>query len=150
RKDGRRRAPDVSRSATRLTHPATREHPPQSYPRTSAGSMHGKEPKAARVPCAPAGASICAAAFRARERKFRFRRPDEIIVIAGARDRPHRGGIELAVADEAVVDIDRDHLTEHDVALSDAALDVVQAHRLQPLAFERAGRIFYARRLHKA
>src|SRR6267154_1558509 len=55
------------------------------------------------------------AALGPRERKFRFRRADEIIMIAGARDRPHRGGVELAVLDEMVVDINADHLSEHDV-----------------------------------
>src|SRR5258706_7511351 len=81
------------------------------------------------------------AALGPRERKFRFRRADEIIMIAGARDRPHRGGVELAVLDEIVVDINADHLSEHDVTLGHVAAEIRQAHGLQPFAFEGAMRI---------
>jgi len=43
---------------------------------------------------------------------------DEIVVIAGARDRAHRGGVQESVLNEAFVDVNANDLTEHHVALS--------------------------------
>ena len=45
---------------------------------------------------------------------------DGVVGIAAARDRLHRRGVEPAVLDEAVVDMDADHLAEHDVAIEPA------------------------------
>src|SRR5260370_1273083 len=61
-----------------------------------------------------------------------------ILVVAAARERLHRRGIEPAVLDEAVVDMDADHLSEHHVALRGAALEITQVDDLQQLALERA------------
>src|SRR5580700_7998465 len=61
---------------------------------------------------------------------------DEVILVARTRDRSHRGSVEQAVLYEALVDMNTDHLTEHDESFRRIAIDVNELHGLQPLAFE--------------
>src|SRR5262252_10021332 len=70
--------------------------------------------------------SVCAAALWSGERELGLGRTHEIVMVAGARNRPHRRGVELAVLDEAVVDMHADDLPEHHIALGDAALEIGQ------------------------
>src|SRR5262249_51183540 len=65
-----------------------------------------------------------AARFRARARDLPV--PGRIGAVAAARDRPHRRGMDPAVLDEAVVDVDPDHLSDHDVALRRLAVEILE------------------------
>src|SRR5690242_16981604 len=70
---------------------------------------------------------------------------DGVVGVAAARDRAHRGGIEAAILDEAIVDVDADHLSERDVAMRRLAIEILEIDDLQKLAFQRTGRRFDAR-----
>src|SRR5882672_10016 len=61
---------------------------------------------------------------------------DGIVGVAAARDRRHRRGIETAVFDETVVDVDADDLPEHDVAMRRLAVEIDHLDDLQQLALE--------------
>src|SRR5690242_7953017 len=80
---------------------------------------------------------------------FEYVVDDGVFVVAAAGDRLHRGGVEPAVLDEGVVDIDPDDVAEHHVAVHLAAFEVVKADRLDPLALQRTGRGRDTRRLHE-
>src|SRR5450631_1927114 len=69
-----------------------------------------------------------------------------IFVIAAAGDRLHGRGIEPAIDDETVVDMDADHLAEYDVAIDRHAVGRFHGDDLDELAFERAWRGGYSRR----
>src|SRR5436305_2036572 len=71
-----------------------------------------------------------------------------VVVVTAARDRLHRRRVEQSVADVALVDMHPDDLPEYDPAVDRAAFDVLHFDGLQPLAFERAGRLSNARYLH--
>ena len=80
----------------------------------------------------PAQRSASSAARRALHRKPRLRHHGIIVVVAGALDRPHRAGVEEAVLDEALVDIDADHLAEHHMAVGRAGLRSRRARPSSP------------------
>jgi hypothetical protein len=61
---------------------------------------------------------------------------DEIILVTGPHYWFHRGGVEEAVFDEPLIDVNPDHLAEGDKSSGGIAVDVIKAHGLQPLAFE--------------
>src|SRR5216683_5578241 len=88
-----------------------------------------------------------AAAGRAAHGEAQFRRRAVVVVVAGAHDWPHGAGVEQAVTDEPLVDIDSDHLAEYHVAVRWMPLVVGKRHRLHPFAFERTRRCRDPRRL---
>ena len=49
---------------------------------------------------------------------------DKIVMIAGTHDRFHRGGVEQAVLDEALIDVNANDLAEGDEARGGLAIDV--------------------------
>src|SRR6266487_4413764 len=65
---------------------------------------------------------------------------DGVLVIAAARDRLHGGGIEQTVADEAIVDVHADHLSEHHVAVDVVPGEVGQRNDLHDPALQGTGR----------
>ena len=71
---------------------------------------------------------------------------DGVVGITATRERLHRRGVETAVLDEAVVDVDADHLSEHDETVGRFSVQILEIDDLQELAFERAGRGGDARR----
>jgi hypothetical protein len=73
---------------------------------------------------------------------------DEVILVSCARDRFHRGSVKQAVLYEALVDMNINHLAEHDESCGGIAIDVNEPHSLQPLAFEGARRSTHPRWLH--
>src|SRR5229473_2555225 len=82
--------------------------------------------------------ALAAAAGRAAHGEAQLRRCAVVVVIAGAHDRPHRTGVEQAVPNEPLVDIDPDHLAEYHMAVGGTTLIVGEGHGLHPFAFERA------------
>src|SRR5580704_636339 len=75
----------------------------------------------------------------AAHRKSRLGRSDEILVIACSRDRIHCCRVQQAVLNEALVDMDADHLAKDDVRMGRVSVGVIEPHCLQPFAFHRAG-----------
>src|SRR5262245_13727593 len=88
---------------------------------TSRGSIFGENMWARQGRAGRSGASRAQIAdrhvdaVRPRHREHRF--DGRILIVAAARDRPHGGGVEPAVADVALVDMHADHLAEHHVAV---------------------------------
>src|SRR5580704_1564795 len=81
------------------------------------------------------------------EKKARVGCRDKVLLITRARDRLHCAGIEEAVLNETLVDVNADHLTEGNEPWGGIAVDILELDRLQPLAFQRAWRSFHAWRL---
>ena len=71
---------------------------------------------------------------------------DGVVGITATRERLQRRGVEATILDEAVVDVDADHLSEHDETVGRFSVQVLEIDDLQELAFERAGRGGDARR----
>ena len=107
-----------------------------------AGRLEATCPGAPARPSAP-----IAAAARARERDQQF--DHRVVLIAAARERLGGGGVETAVLDERLVDMERDHLADDEVIVERLSPAVLELHDLANLAFEVRVRLRNARRLHE-
>ena len=72
------------------------------------------------------------------EKKARGGCSNEVFLITRARDWFHCAGIEEAVYNEILVDVNANHLTECNEPWGGVAVDIFELDRLQPLAFQRA------------
>src|ERR1700722_18783101 len=72
------------------------------------------------------------------EKKARVGCRNEVLLITRARDWLHCAGIEAAVFDEILVDVNANDLTECNEPWGGIAVDIFELDRLQPLAFQRA------------
>src|SRR5215510_4347200 len=83
-----------------------------------------------------ASESLWAASFEMAHGKPGALAGDKIIMIAGTHDRSHCGGVDQAVLDEALIDVNANHLAESDEARSGLAVDIVEPDGPQPFAFQ--------------
>src|SRR5258705_4595862 len=111
---------------------------PQPQPDPPALTSKAGETPAPRAEGRGGGSALAAAAGRTAHGEAQLRRRAVVVMIAGAHDRPHRTGVEQAVANELVVDIHPDPLAEHHMAVGGTALIIGEGHGLHPFAFERA------------
>jgi hypothetical protein len=72
------------------------------------------------------------------EKKARVGCSNEVFLITRARDWLHCAGIEEAVFNETLVDVNANHLTECNEPWSGIAVDIFELDSLQPLTFQRA------------
>jgi len=72
-----------------------------------------------------------------------------VIVIAAARKRDRLGSREAAVFETALVNMDTNHLTEHDMAVGRPAVEIAQLQNIKHFALERRPRCGDARRPHQ-
>src|SRR6185436_15959939 len=93
-------------------------------------------PPDAILPSAPV--AVCRATpYRLRRSRHREHPLDHaVLVITAAGDRPHRSGIDAALAYEALIDVDAHHPAEDEPAPAVAAVHVLQLHHLGDAAFE--------------
>ena len=72
------------------------------------------------------------------EKKARVGCSNEVFLITPARDWLHCAGIEEAVFNEILVDVNANNLTKCNEPWGGIAVDIFELDRLQPLAFQRA------------
>src|SRR5262245_2570944 len=73
------------------------------------------------------------------QREARLRSRHEIVLIAGAGNRSHRGGVEQAVLEKAIVNVNADHLTEGDETRARPAVEIGELQDVQQPTLQRAG-----------
>src|SRR6187401_1994879 len=71
---------------------------------------------------------------------------DGVFVVAATRDDLHRDRVEAAIAHEARIDVQADHLAEDEGAGNRLPFHPSELYNLRHLALERAGRARHARR----
>ena len=72
------------------------------------------------------------------EKKTRGGCSNKVLLITRARDWLHCAGIEEAVFNEILVDVNANHLTECNEPRGGIAVDILELDRLQPRTFQRA------------
>src|SRR5216683_1097187 len=83
--------------------------------------------------------------------EYRLRRDDGVVHVAEPGDWAHGAGIDHAVLDEPIVDVDAHDLPEHHpIAWLAAGMERGQLHRLPMFALEGCRALLDARRLDEA